>query len=105
MGQLVVMTHVDGGDGLGGAGIDAEAANAAALVVDHEAVEDSRFGILRLNTWALRLQVQIDRDVSADSDLFELDFDHTFKDRGQREVLSRMLLELDAEGGSSPPQS
>jgi len=41
-----------------------------------------------------RLQIQVDRNPEADSDLFELDFDHTFKDRGQRSVLGRLSIRL-----------
>ena len=50
-----------------------------------------------LVTWVSLLQIQVDRHPESDSDLFELDFDHTFKDRGQRSVLGRLTIPLPAE--------
>jgi hypothetical protein len=57
-------------------------------------IEDARFGRLVLTTYAQRLQVQVDRPAAKPTDLFELDFDHAFKDRGQRQVLSQLVISL-----------
>ena len=57
-------------------------------------IDDSRFGQMALETYVERLQLQVSRQPGVDMDLFELDFDHTFKDRGQRRVMSRLTIEL-----------
>lgn len=57
-------------------------------------IDDSRFGRMELETYVDRLQLQVNRPPGVAMELFELDFDHTFKDRGQRRVMSRLSLEL-----------
>ena len=57
-------------------------------------INDQRFGRMELDTWVDRLQVQVNREPGVAIELFELDFDHTFKDRGQRRVMSRLSIEL-----------
>ena len=57
-------------------------------------IDDSRFGRMELETYAERLQIQVNRPPGVIMELFELDFDHTFKDRGQRRVMSRLSIEL-----------
>ena len=47
-----------------------------------------------IDTWAERLQLQVNRQPGVSIELFELDFDHTYKDRGQRRVMSRLSIEL-----------
>ena len=56
-------------------------------------VEDGRFGAFYLTTFIQRLQIQVGRNESQGVDLFELDLDHTFNDRGQRAVLSRLFFD------------
>jgi len=57
-------------------------------------IDDSRFGHMELVTFVERLQLQVNRQPGVAMELFELDFDHTFKDRGQRRVMSRLSIEL-----------
>lgn len=57
-------------------------------------LESTELGAMALDLWIERLQIQVDRNDSADSDLFELDFDHTFKDRGQRSVMARLTMKI-----------
>ena len=57
-------------------------------------IDDARFGRMQIDTWAERLQLQVDRRAGVSIELFELDFDHTYKDRGQRRVMSRLSIEL-----------
>jgi len=57
-------------------------------------IDDSRFGRMELETYVERLQVQVNRQPGITMELFELDFDHTFKDRGQRRVMSRLSIDL-----------
>ena len=57
-------------------------------------IDDSRFGQMDLETYVERLQVQVNRQPGVAIELFELDFDHTFKDRGQRRVMSRLSIDL-----------
>ena len=57
-------------------------------------IDDSRFGRMILETYVERLQLQVSRQPGVAMELFELDFDHTFKDRGQRRVMSRLSIEL-----------
>ncbi|MGB5294408.1 MAG: hypothetical protein WBP34_05600 [Thermoanaerobaculia bacterium] len=57
-------------------------------------IDDSRFGRMELETYVERLQLQVNRQPGVAIELFELDFDHTFKDRGQRRVMSRLSIDL-----------
>jgi hypothetical protein len=57
-------------------------------------IDDTRFGRMEIDTWAERLQLQVNRQAGVSIELFELDFDHTYKDRGQRRVMSRLSVEL-----------
>jgi hypothetical protein len=57
-------------------------------------IDDARFGQMALETSVERLQLQVSRQPGVDMELFELDFDHTFKDRGQRRVMSRLSIAL-----------
>jgi len=57
-------------------------------------IDDHRFGRMQLETYVERLQVQVNRQPGVAIELFELDFDHTFKDRGQRRVMSRLSIDL-----------
>lgn len=62
--------------------------------VERVDLEIPRFGDMELVAWIERLQIQVDRKPGADSDLFELDFDHAFKDRGQQSVVGRLTWDL-----------
>lgn len=53
-------------------------------------VEDPRYGMFRLEGYIERLQLHAHGSVN--SDVFELDLDHSYKDRGQAEALLRFLL-------------
>ena len=57
-------------------------------------IDDPRFGRMNLVTFVERLQLQVSRQPGVAMELFELDFDHTFKDRGQRRVMSRLSITL-----------
>lgn len=57
-------------------------------------IDDARFGRMELDTYVERLQIQVSRQPDVPMELFELDFDHTFKDRGQRRVMSRLSIGL-----------
>ena len=59
------------------------------------AVKDSVFGAFTLETFIQRFQLET--HAPANADVFELDLDHTFKDRGQRTVLSVFRLETPLE--------
>lgn len=63
------------------------------------------FGEMILVAWIERLQIQVDRNPDLDSDVFELDFDHAFKDRGQRTVMGRLKMTLPATAKEKEPQS
>jgi hypothetical protein len=54
-------------------------------------VRDSVFGAFTLDAFIQRLQLDV--HPLANTDVFELDLDHTFKDRGQRAVIGRFRLE------------
>ena len=71
--------------------------------VERVELENPRFGDMELVAWIERLQIQVDRSPGADSDLFELDFDHAFKDRGQRSILARLRMSLGEEPPSRVP--
>jgi hypothetical protein len=63
--------------------------------VTHVAVSDSVFGDFYFDTYCQWLQIDIKEQGSppgAAFELFEFDFDHTFKDRGQREVLTQIVF-------------
>lgn len=53
-------------------------------------VEDARFGQFRLEGLIERMQLHVHG--AANADIIEIDLDHTYKDRGQKEVLLRFLL-------------
>ena len=57
-------------------------------------IDDILFGRLELDTFVERLQIQVNRQAGVPIGLLELDFDHSFKDRGQRRVMSRLSIEL-----------
>jgi hypothetical protein len=57
-------------------------------------IDDTLFGRLELDTFVERLQIQVNRQAGVPIELLELDFDHSFKDRGQRRVMSRLSIEL-----------
>ena len=65
--------------------------------VERVELESPRFFDMELVAWVERLQIQVDRNPGADSDVFELDFDHALKDRGQRSVLARLRMSLGSE--------
>lgn len=55
------------------------------------AVQDSVYGPFTLKTFIQRLQLQVHDPANAN--VFEFDLDHTFKDRGQKAVLSLLRFE------------
>ena len=57
-------------------------------------IDDILFGRLELDTFVERLQIQVNRQAGVPIGLLELDFDHSFKDRGQRRVMTRLSIEL-----------
>lgn len=71
--------------------------------VDRLEIRSPEFGEIVIETWIERLQIQVDRNPHADSDLFELDFDHTFKDRGQRSVMGLLMMEIPVVPPPSQP--
>ena len=65
--------------------------------VTHVEVTDSLFGAFKFDTYCERLQIQVQNPKSypgAAFDVFEFDFDHAFKDRGQRAVLTKLTIPL-----------
>ena len=60
-------------------------------------VEDAVFGSFYFKTYCDRLQIQV-QDPSkfpgGGFDVFEFDFDHSYKDRGQRSVLTELVIPL-----------
>lgn len=53
------------------------------------------FPYFSFSTWVQRLQLQVDNSLDPRTMLFELDFDHSFKDRGQKAVISRLIFDLE----------
>jgi hypothetical protein len=58
-------------------------------------VSDALFGDFYFDTFCMWLQIQV--HANDNTGLFEFDFDHTFKDRGQRAVLTKMVIPYPAE--------
>jgi hypothetical protein len=53
-------------------------------------VKDEKFGNYSILTYVEKIQFQVHEDKTFD--LFELDFDHSFKDKGQRSVYSKIIF-------------
>ena len=104
-GELLTRTVEPGGEE--GASLVLDGSTVVATVSDQESlhleyfdrvtrveIDDSRFGRMELETYVERLQLQVNRQPGVAIELFELDFDHTFKDHGQRRVMSRLSIDL-----------
>lgn len=54
-------------------------------------LDDGAFGKINIMTYINRLQYQVHQNSGTTG--FELDLDHSFKDRGQKEIMSKILIE------------
>ena len=92
--SCVLSIKGEGGVELGTLNIESDTSPFLRYFEDVRSIEvaSSDFGLFTIATDAEILQVEVPR--FPDTQLFELDFDHSFKDRGQLEVHTEMVLPL-----------